>query len=73
MDDRNTWLGGVRKALHQDEHERWNASHYPGTRQSLPKDSQEIISEKLSQSAAEQAPEPTVKASLIAQRGEVEK
>ena len=53
MDDRNTWPGGVRKALHQDEHERWNASHYPGTRQSLPKDSQEIISEKLSQNDAD--------------------
>ena len=23
----------IRKARHQDEHEKWNASHYPGTRQ----------------------------------------
>ena len=29
----NTWPGGTRKALNQDDHERWNASHYPGTRQ----------------------------------------
>jgi hypothetical protein len=29
----NTWPGGFRHAMHQGEHERWNASHYPGTRQ----------------------------------------
>lgn len=29
----NTWPGGRRKALHQSEHEDWNARHYPGTRQ----------------------------------------
>jgi len=29
----NTWPGGRRHAMHQDAHERWNASHYPGTRQ----------------------------------------
>ena len=29
----NTWPDGKRRALHQHEHERWNASHYPGTRQ----------------------------------------
>jgi len=29
----NTWPGGFRHAMHQDEHERWNASNYPGTRQ----------------------------------------
>jgi hypothetical protein len=29
----NTWPGGKRRALHQSEHELWNASHYPGTRQ----------------------------------------
>jgi hypothetical protein len=29
----NTWPGGRRHAMHQLEHERWNASHYPGTRQ----------------------------------------
>lgn len=36
----------------------------------MQKDNNNAISEKLSQSAAEQAPEPTVKASLIAKRGE---
>ena len=30
---RNTWPGGKRKALIQCEHEAWNATHYPGTRQ----------------------------------------
>ncbi len=30
---KNTWPGGYRHAMHQDEHERWNASNYPGTRQ----------------------------------------
>ena len=29
----NTWPGGRRRALSQDEHERWNATHSPGTRQ----------------------------------------
>lgn len=29
----NTWPDGVRRALDQDEHERWNASNYPGTRE----------------------------------------
>ncbi len=29
----NTWPGGVRKALSQTEHERWNRANYPGTRQ----------------------------------------
>ena len=29
----NTWPKGRRHAMHQSEHERWNASHYPGTRQ----------------------------------------
>lgn len=30
---RNTWPGGYRHAMTQDAHERWNAQHYPGTRQ----------------------------------------
>ena len=29
----NTWPGGKRHAMHQDDHERWNSAHYPGTRQ----------------------------------------
>jgi hypothetical protein len=29
----NTWPGGYRHAMHQNDHESWNASHYPGTRQ----------------------------------------
>ena len=29
----NTWPGGKRRAMAQDEHERWNDRHYPGTRQ----------------------------------------
>lgn len=29
----NTWPGGQRHAMDQDEHKRWNAGHYPGTRQ----------------------------------------
>ena len=29
----NSWPGKRRKALYQDEHEHWNAKHYPGTRQ----------------------------------------
>lgn len=29
----NTWPDGKRRALYPDEHERWNASNYPGTRQ----------------------------------------
>jgi len=30
---RNEWPGGYRHAMDQSDHERWNASHYPGTRQ----------------------------------------
>jgi len=30
---RNSWPGGHPHAIHQSEHEAWNASHYPGTRQ----------------------------------------
>jgi len=29
----NTWPGGRRHAMSQTEHEEWNASNYPGTRQ----------------------------------------
>lgn len=29
----NTWPGGVRQAISPSEHESWNSSHYPGTRQ----------------------------------------
>lgn len=29
----NTWPGGHRHAMDQSEHEKWNATHYPGTRQ----------------------------------------
>ena len=29
----NTWPSGRRHAMSQSEHEKWNASHYPGTRQ----------------------------------------
>jgi hypothetical protein len=29
----NTWPGGARHAMHQCDHESWNARHYPGTRQ----------------------------------------
>jgi hypothetical protein len=29
----NTWPGGYRHAMYPDEHEAWNATHYPGTRQ----------------------------------------
>ncbi len=29
----NEWPGGKRHAMTQDEHERWNSSHWPGTRQ----------------------------------------
>ena len=29
----NEWPGGRRRAMTQDAHERWNANHYPGTRQ----------------------------------------
>lgn len=29
----NTWPDGKRRALDQSQHEHWNASHYPGTRQ----------------------------------------
>ena len=29
----NNWPGGHRHAMEQSEHERWNATRYPGTRQ----------------------------------------
>ncbi len=29
----NTWPGGKRHAMSQSDHEKWNASNYPGTRQ----------------------------------------
>lgn len=29
----NTWPGGHRHAIHQSDHETWNARNYPGTRQ----------------------------------------
>jgi hypothetical protein len=29
----NTWPNGIRRAMTQSEHEMWNASNYPGTRQ----------------------------------------
>jgi len=29
----NSWPGGHRRAMYPSEHEAWNASHYPGTRQ----------------------------------------
>jgi len=29
----NTWPNGIRRSLTQSEHEQYNASHYPGTRQ----------------------------------------
>lgn len=29
----NSWPGGRRHAMSQDEHEKWNARNYPGTRQ----------------------------------------
>ena len=29
----NSWPNGQRRALTQDEHEKWNASNYPGTLQ----------------------------------------
>ncbi len=29
----NTWPGGRRHAMDQTKHEKWNATHYPGTRQ----------------------------------------
>lgn len=32
-DPRCSWPGGYRHAMDQDEHERWNAYNYPGTRQ----------------------------------------
>ena len=33
MSTTNTWPDGVRRAMHQDEHESWNSANYPGTRQ----------------------------------------
>ena len=29
----NTWPGGYQHGMYPDEHEAWNANHYPGTRQ----------------------------------------
>lgn len=29
----NEWPNGYKHALTPDEHERWNAAHFPGTRQ----------------------------------------
>lgn len=29
----NTWPGGYRHVISQSEHEQWNSTHYPGTRQ----------------------------------------
>ena len=29
----NNWPGGYRHAMHQNEHEAWNANNYPGTKQ----------------------------------------
>jgi len=29
----NTWPDGFRHAMAPEEHEKWNATHYPGTRQ----------------------------------------
>ena len=29
----NTWPGGHRHAMHQNEHEAWNSWNYPGTRE----------------------------------------
>lgn len=29
----NTWPDGIKRALHQHEHGRWNASNHPGTQQ----------------------------------------
>jgi len=29
----NTWPGGIRRALYQEEHQKWNEANYPGTRQ----------------------------------------
>lgn len=29
----NSWPGGTRRAMTQDQHEEWNARHYPGTLQ----------------------------------------
>lgn len=33
MTSSNQWPGGKRHAMYYSEHEAWNASHYPGTRQ----------------------------------------
>lgn len=29
----NTWPNGHRHAMSQQDHEKWNSKHYPGTRQ----------------------------------------
>lgn len=29
----NAWPNGIKRAMTQCEHERWNASNYPGTKQ----------------------------------------
>lgn len=31
--DENTWPAGYRHTIHQSDHENWNSTHYPGTRQ----------------------------------------
>ena len=33
MSTSNEWPGGRRHAMDQGEHEAWNRTHYPGTRQ----------------------------------------
>ena len=33
IDEEGSWPGGKRHAMDQGAHEKWNASHYPGTRQ----------------------------------------
>lgn len=33
MSNGNEWPGGYRHAMHQSEHDQWNASQYPGTLQ----------------------------------------
>ena len=33
MGTNNTWPDGYRHAISQKDHDEWNRSHYPGTRQ----------------------------------------
>ena len=33
MSDRNTWPGGVKRAMYPWQHDEWNANNYPGTLQ----------------------------------------